>query len=82
MLPFLKPKKQASVVVVKHHAEGGLEPLHEEGEMHPALIGAAEALISAVHAKDAHEVAEALQAAFEICEMYPHVEGEHIEEAE
>ena len=82
MLPFLKPKITTSVVIAKHKPEGGLEPLHEEGHEMPELVGAAEELISAVHSKDAHAVAEALKSAFEICEMYPHEEGKHIEEEE
>lgn len=82
MLPFLKPKKMSSVIIAKIKPEGKIEPSHEEGEEMPELIGAAESLISAVHSKDANAVAECLKAAFEICDSYPHEEGEHIEGAE
>lgn len=77
MLPFLKPKKLSAIIIHKTKPEGGTEPMHEEGEEMPELVGAAENLISAVHAKDAHATAEAIKAAFEICESYPHYEGEH-----
>lgn len=82
MLPFLKPKKITSIIIAKHKPEGGIEPMHEEDEEMPELVGAAESLISAVHSKDAKAVAEALKAAFEVCDAYPHQEGEHVEKGE
>lgn len=74
-LPFLKPRKLASVIIAKVKPEGNVEPMHEEGDEQPELMGVAESLISAVHAKDAAAVAEALRAAIEICESYEHDEG-------
>jgi hypothetical protein len=61
MLPFLSPKKMTGIIMAKYKPEGKTEPMHEEGEMHPGLMAAAEALISAVHAKDAKAVAQAMQ---------------------
>lgn len=69
MLPFLKPKKSQSVVIASAKPEGGLEPEHDEGEHDPMLLGIAEDLIQAIHAKDPHAVADALQAADHAMDM-------------
>lgn len=79
MLPWLAPKKQASVIIAKRVGDK-TEAEHEEGEHPPGLMAAAEDLISAVHAKDAKAVASAIYAAFEMCEEAPHEEGPHIED--
>jgi predicted outer membrane lipoprotein len=47
----------------------------ENGGVEDSLLACAEELISAVHAKDAQGVVEALQAAFEHMEMQPHAEN-------
>ena len=80
MLPFLQPKKQASVIIARRKSDGSVEAEHEEGEHVPGVMTAAEDLISAVHARDAKGVADAMKAAFEIMDAEPHVEGEHLEE--
>ena len=82
MLPFLKPKKQASVLVVKNKAEGGLEPMHEEGEHAPGMIDFMQELIDAIHSKDAAAAADAFMAASHFADAEPHEEGEHLEEEE
>lgn len=79
MLPFLAPKKQAGVIIAKRKPDGGIEAMHEEGEHEPGLMAAAEDLISAVHAKDAKGVADAIKAAFEVVDAGPHEEGPHLE---
>lgn len=61
MLPFLKAKKLGSILMARHKPDGGMEPMNEEGEHKPELMSAAEALISAIHAKDATAVAQALK---------------------
>ena len=81
MLPFLQPRKQAGVIIAKRTPKETTEVIEEEGEHAPGLMAAAEDLISAVHSKDAKGVADAFKAAFEVCESYPHEEGEHLEEA-
>lgn len=78
MLPFLKPKPMGSVVVAMKDDKS--KTSHEEGSHPPELMAAAEDLISAVGAKDAQAVADAMYAAFQVCESYPHAEGEHIED--
>lgn len=51
----------------------------DESEDYDGLEACAEDLINAVHAKNPKLVKEALRAAFDICEMYPHEEGPHIQ---
>ena len=59
MLPFLEPKKMASVLMTKHTDKGN-EPLNMEGEHPPELMQAAQDLIKAVESKDASAVCDAL----------------------
>lgn len=75
-LPFLNPRKIASVIVARQKEDGAVEPLHEEGEMEPGLMDAAERMIGALGMKDAKALAQAFQDAFMICESYPHEEAE------
>lgn len=82
MLPFLAPKKAASIIMARRKASGGVIAEHEEGEPKPELMACAEDLISSVHAKDAKGVSEALEAAFHILDAMPHEEGEHLEHEE
>lgn len=70
MLPFFAPKKESSTVMVHSHDDGSQEHLGEEGDDH-GILSAAEDLISAVHSKDASQVASALQAAFAMMESMP-----------
>lgn len=79
MLPFLEPKKMASTIMMKMK-KNSPEAIAEEGEMAPEIMSAAEDLISAVHSKSVEATAKALQAAFEIMDSMPHVEGEHLGE--
>ncbi len=48
----------------------------DDGE-YDAIDSAAEDLISAIHSKNIKGVAEALKAAFELCDAQPHEEGPH-----
>lgn len=75
MLPFLKLNQDAA-------ASGPVESIKrepDEGEEYDVLESAAEDLCKAIHSKDYKAVAEALRAAFELCDSEPHQEGEHIE---
>ena len=54
--------------MARRKPDGSTQVMHEEGEQDPALMAAAEDLISAVHSKDAKAVAEALKSAFDIME--------------
>lgn len=75
MLPFLKPRKLDSIVMMNSKPEGGLEPENREDENH-ALMAVAEDLIKAIHAKDTKGVADALEAASDVCGMSDHMEPE------
>ena len=66
--------------MAKHKADGGVMDLPEEQENDQGLISAAEDIMSAISAKDAGKLAQALKAAFEICDEMPHEEGPHISE--
>lgn len=61
MLPFLQPKKLASVIIARQKEDGSVVPEHEEGEQSPELKSHAANLIRAMHAKDEDGVAEAMQ---------------------
>lgn len=75
MLPFLQPKKISGMIMAKVKPEGDMQSEGMEGDHDPALMSAAEDLISAIHAKDAMRVASAIKAAFEISDSDPHMEG-------
>lgn len=60
MLPFLRPKKSASVVSVVTDKSGKSESKGHEGETPNDRMTAAEKLISGLHSKDAAQVCEAL----------------------
>lgn len=74
MLPFLKLAKEASISTPEV-----IERDHDEDYDYDMLESAAEDLIQAVHSKNVKSVAEALRAAFEICDAQPHEEGPHKE---
>ncbi len=65
MLPFLKPKKAGTVMVAKY-SNGETKSEGEVGEHNEGLMSAAQDLISAIHAKDAKAVCDALCAAKEM----------------
>ena len=75
MLPFLKKNKEASVAMPVDHVKR--ESDHEV--VYDSLHSAAEDLMHAVHGRDVKNIAEALRAAFQICEAEPHAEGPHEE---
>lgn len=80
MLPFLKNKERglASVIISKRQPSGSIEEVSQEADDPSAAIeSCASDLIKAIEAKDVKAVAAALQAAFEICDSQPHVEGPH-----
>lgn len=74
MLPFHKLNQEAA-------ASGPVESIvrePDEGAEYDVLESAAEDLVRAVHSKDIKGVAEALRAAFDLCDSEPHEEGPHI----
>jgi hypothetical protein len=73
MLPFLKQKQQAGVIVNQRKPDS----IKEDSSEDYALESAAEDLIRAHNTKDIKAVAAALRAAFQILDAEPHEEGEH-----
>lgn len=74
MIPFLKRKDEASISASPDKIKR--EP--DEGAEYDGLEAAAEDLCNAIKAEDYKAAAAALRAAFEMLEMEPHREGEHI----
>lgn len=85
MLPFLEPKKMTSVIIArrgKPDLETAPEVDMSQDKMDPAMKAAAEDVMRAIEGKSVHDLARALQSAFEICDSMPHEEGPHFEEEE
>jgi len=85
VLPFIKPKKVAGLIVSQRMKDGraqeiSQEPNDEKDEHNQAVMACAHDLMKAIHANDAMAVAQALKSVFEIMEMAPHKEGPHIED--
>lgn len=66
--------------MAQQKADGGLMDMPEEQDNDQGLMSAAEDIMSAIHAKDTSMLAQALKAAFEICDEMPHQEGPSIKE--
>lgn len=77
MLPFLKPKTIAGLII-KHRISGG-NNLQEDREdkQDQGLEAACEDILMAISSKDAEHLSHALRAAFDILDSEPHVEGPH-----
>lgn len=75
MLPFLKKNREASASAPPDSIRR--EP-DDEADSYDSLHSAAEDLLKAVESKNIKGIAEAIRAAFELCESSPHEEGEHI----
>ncbi len=76
MLPFLKSKNVAGVIISQRKPDGGME---EMGPGDPApdagMEACAEDIMRAIASKDAKAFAVALRAAFEMMESEPHEEA-------
>lgn len=71
MLPFLKPKRVAGVIISQRKPDGSNEMKHEEGEEMGEMEVCAEEIIRAISSKDAKALAAAIQAAIEIAQSQP-----------
>jgi hypothetical protein len=80
VLPFLAKKRQVGVIVESRKPDGDVKEQSQESEENQGLEACAQDLLSAIERKDARALANAIKAAFEICESYPHEEGEHSED--
>lgn len=73
MLPFLQPKKIASIVMMsRKKKDGSIEPVNEENEHKPELIQACENILKAINNKDSKELASALISAYSTMENAEH----------
>ncbi len=82
MLPFLSARKKTATMMASSSPDGSIDMEGPENEPNHALLAAAEDLISAVNMKDAAKVAEALQAAHEICSCASNDEASELFESE
>lgn len=75
MLPFLKPKTVAGLIISTRKPDGSKTEEHSEDNEDEGLDACASDLIKAIHAKDIKAVSSALKAAFELVDSEPHEEG-------
>lgn len=61
MLPFLKPQRIASTIVMHKNEKGETTAQHEEDEAHPKHRQLAEAILSAVKSGNADELAMCIE---------------------
>lgn len=66
MLPFLKPKQVAGLILSRRKPDGAVETEKMEGDEDQGLSACSAELIRAIHAKDESAVSSALESAFEI----------------
>lgn len=81
MLPFLKNRRQTGIII-SHNTPNGIQESHSEDDEKAGLHSASEDLIRAVHEKNVQGVSAAIEAAFDILDAMPHVEGEHVSPSE
>lgn len=74
MLPFLRNKQEASA----SSPVESMERKPDDGAEYDSLESAAEELCLALEAKDYKGAAAALRSAFELMELSPHEEGDHL----
>ncbi len=83
MLPFLKQKPAAALIISKRTPDdpaGKTE--HAAGDEYHELEGICEDILRAIESKDAKALAMAIKDAFEVADSYPHEEGPHTDETE
>lgn len=66
MLPFLKPKTVAGLIISKRKPDASIEESHSEDNADHAIDAASDDLIRAIHAKDTKSVTSALKAIKEL----------------
>lgn len=77
MLPFMKPKQVAGLIVKQRKPDGNSVEQPVENEENQDLEVCAEEIIRAIMAKDAKALATAIESAFQIMELRPHDEVSH-----
>jgi hypothetical protein len=81
LLPFLKPKKLQTGVIVSQRAPDA-KPEGEDSEEYHELEGCMQDFADALNREDFKGMARAIKDAFEVADSYPHFEGEHEDKAE
>lgn len=79
-IPFLKHKQGAAQAIMTTKVRTPDAPETAEDQSNQGLLAAARDLITAIQSGDEKLVAQAIQAAFELCENQPHNEAEHLNE--
>lgn len=69
MLPFLKQKPVAGLIISHRKADGSKGEEYSQGEENHALEACAEDIIRAINSKDAKALATALKSAWECLEV-------------
>lgn len=78
MLPFLKPKQVAGLIISKRKSDGvGIAEQHTDGDEDNGLDLCSEAIMRAIKSGDSKAFSKALRDAFEILDSEPHKEGPH-----
>lgn len=73
MLPFLKDKKVAGLIISKRTPDGSNEIQDQDAEA--GLQACSDEIIRAIESKDGQALASALRSAFQILESEPHSEN-------
>lgn len=76
MLPFMKKKPIAGLIIAQRKPDGGTDIAHEEGDENHALDACSEDMIRAMHAKDIKALSAALRAAYEVLQSEPSMESD------
>lgn len=77
MLPYLKKRQVAALIVKNRHPNGNIDELDNSEPVEDGLEACAKDMISAYDAKDSRQLAQALRNAFELLESEPHEEVSH-----
>lgn len=78
MLPFLKKRPNQGMIVESISTDQSQEAPKDEALQ--AVTEAAKDLLYAIQEQNPKKMAQALRAAFEICDAMPHQEGPHTNE--
>jgi hypothetical protein len=76
MLPFIKKRNMASVIIRKDK-DGDIDDGSDAAYADEGLKQACSDILRAISAGDADAMAGAFKAAFQLCDAAPHVEGDH-----
>ncbi len=81
-LPFLSRKRKETGVIIQERAPDESKEVDSKDMAPEALKAAAEDILRAINDNDSEHLALAIRNAFEICDSYPHTEGEHTDDSD